>query len=179
MPKVISADKKACIKRSFGEYKKDRPDFTNEQIFERLSRIFEVISFLIWKWCSNILLQVGRNSIIDILKQDFEHLESSFCGTRPKTDKFLNHVFRKDLQSLIWQFNSQNQYFTLDTLLTDAREKLEFEGGRTTLHKILKSMGYKYRFSTLYMVSTLLWHWFGGCRYNFFDLPLVTINDGM
>ncbi|CAH1366114.1 unnamed protein product, partial [Tenebrio molitor] len=57
MPKVISADKKACIKRSFGEYKKDRPDFTNEQIFERLSRIFEV----------------GRNSIIDILKQDFEH----------------------------------------------------------------------------------------------------------
>jgi hypothetical protein len=46
MPKVISADKKACIKRSFGEYKKDRPDFTNEQIFERLSRIFEVISFI-------------------------------------------------------------------------------------------------------------------------------------
>jgi hypothetical protein len=49
-------------------------------------------------------------------------------------------VFRKDLQSLIWQFNSQNQYFTLDTLLTDSREKLEFEGGRTTLHKILKSI---------------------------------------
>jgi hypothetical protein len=47
MPKVISADKKACIKRSFGEYKKDRPDFTNDQIFERLLRIFEVISFLI------------------------------------------------------------------------------------------------------------------------------------
>jgi hypothetical protein len=71
------------------------------------------------------------------LKQDFEHLESSFCDTRPKTDKFLNHVFRKDLQSLIWQFNSQNQYVTLDTLFTDAREKLEFEGGRTTLPKIL------------------------------------------
>jgi hypothetical protein len=90
-------------------------------------------------------LQVVRNLIIDILNQDFEHLEFSFCGTRPKTDKFLNHVFRKDLQSLTWQVNSQNQYFTLDTLLTDAREKLEFEGGRTTLHKILKSMGYKYR----------------------------------
>jgi hypothetical protein len=72
-----------------------------------------------------------------ILKQDFEHLESSFCDTRPKTDKFLNHVFRKDLQSLIWQFNSQNQYVTLDTLFTNAREKLEFEGGRTTLPKIL------------------------------------------
>jgi hypothetical protein len=49
MPKVISADKKACIKRSFGEYKKDRPDFTNEQIFERLLRIFEVISFFLYE----------------------------------------------------------------------------------------------------------------------------------
>ncbi|EFA11970.1 Transposable element P transposase-like Protein [Tribolium castaneum] len=41
MPKVIPADKKACIKRCFEEYKKDRPDFSNENIFERLSRIFE------------------------------------------------------------------------------------------------------------------------------------------
>ncbi|CAH1379247.1 unnamed protein product, partial [Tenebrio molitor] len=38
-----------------------------------------------------------------------------------------------------------NHYFTLDRLLTDSREQLEFKGWRTTLYKIIKSMGYKYR----------------------------------
>ncbi|KAJ3629537.1 hypothetical protein MTP99_013925 [Tenebrio molitor] len=71
MPKVISAYEKGCIKRCFSEYKKGRPDFTNDDIFKRLSHIFGV----------------NRNSIIDILKQDLDHLESSFCSNKPKTEK--------------------------------------------------------------------------------------------
>ncbi|EFA11630.1 hypothetical protein TcasGA2_TC000008 [Tribolium castaneum] len=63
----------------------------------------------------------------------------------PKTDVFLNFVFRKDLQNLIWQYNSKNEYFTLDTLLKPAKHNLEFDGERTTLYKLLKSMGYKYK----------------------------------
>ncbi|EFA02786.1 hypothetical protein TcasGA2_TC008524 [Tribolium castaneum] len=129
MPKVISAEKKVCLKRCFNEYKADRPDFTNEDIYQRLSRIFEV----------------SRCSIIDILKQDFENLKPSYCAKRPKTDVFLNFVFRKDLQNLIWEYNSKNEYFTLDTLLKQAKDNLEFDGERTTLYKILKSMGYKYK----------------------------------
>ncbi|RZC32945.1 hypothetical protein BDFB_014910, partial [Asbolus verrucosus] len=49
-------------------------------------------------------------------------------------------MFRKDLQRLIWQHN-----FTLDRLLTDSRQQLEFKGERTTLFKIIKSMGYKHK----------------------------------
>jgi hypothetical protein len=47
MPKVISAYEKGCIKRCFSEYKKGRPDFTNDDIFKRLSHIFGVIFLII------------------------------------------------------------------------------------------------------------------------------------
>jgi hypothetical protein len=41
--------------------------------------------------------------------------------------------------------SSKNEFFTLDTLLETAKNLLEFRGGRTTLYRILKSMGFKYK----------------------------------
>jgi hypothetical protein len=58
MPKVISAYEKGCIKKCFSEYKKGRPDFTNDDIFKRLSHIFGVISFIIFNNDVVILLCV-------------------------------------------------------------------------------------------------------------------------
>jgi len=89
---------------------------------------------------------VGRSLIRKILGLGPDSLKTSSSGNRPKTDKFQNYVFRKDLQRLIWKYYSEKKYFTLNDLLTDAQENWEFKGGRTTLFKILKSMGYKYQF---------------------------------
>jgi hypothetical protein len=58
MPKVISAYEKGCIKRCFSEYKKGRPDFTNDDIFKRLSHIFGVIFLIIFNNDVVILLCV-------------------------------------------------------------------------------------------------------------------------
>jgi hypothetical protein len=88
---------------------------------------------------------VSTRQISRIVKEEFENLSTSSSAKRDKTDIFTNHMFRKDLQRLIWQYNSKNEVFTLDDLLANSRENLEFKGGRTTLFKILKSMGYKYK----------------------------------
>jgi hypothetical protein len=79
------------------------------------------------------------------VKTTTQNLQTASSGKRNKSDLFQNFMFRKDLQRLIWQCNEKNQYFTLDRLLADSREQLKFKGGRTTLYKIIKSMGYKYR----------------------------------
>lgn len=55
-------------------------------------------------------------------------------------------MVRIDLQRLIWGYNSKNEFFTLDGLLKDARENLQFDKGRSSLYKILKSIGYKYKY---------------------------------
>lgn len=80
-----------------------------------------------------------------ILKGGPDNLKTSISGKRSKTDKFTNYIFREDLQRLIWHYTSKNEHFTLDTLLAEAKANLEFTGGRTTLFKIMKSMGYKHK----------------------------------
>lgn len=72
-------------------------------------------------------------------------LSSTKAGIKQNTDAYWNHWFKRDLQRKIWNYHLENIHFTLDDLLHYAREELEFTGGRTTLYKILKSVGYKYK----------------------------------
>lgn len=92
------------------------------------------------------MLQTGVRTIQKLVLHRPGEITASSSGVRPKTDMFTNYVFRKDLQRLIYKYNSEKKHFTLDNLLTDARGSLEFMGGRTSLFKILKSMGYKFNF---------------------------------
>ena len=89
---------------------------------------------------------MGLSTIRIIIQQGPDSLKTSSSGIRPKTDIFPNYVSRNDLQRLIGNYHSQKKCSTLNTLLTNARDSLEFKGGRTSLFKILKSMGYKYEF---------------------------------
>jgi transposase len=45
----------------------------------------------------------------------------------------------------IHSYHKENKSFTLDNLLHFAKEEVEYTAGRTTLYKILKSMGYRYK----------------------------------
>lgn len=90
-------------------------------------------------------MQVSERTVIEILGQNRNSLKTSSSGKRGKTNIFLDHLFRKDLQRIIWDYNQKNEFFTLDMLLANVRDNLEFEGGRTTLFRIMKSMGYKYK----------------------------------
>jgi transposase len=45
----------------------------------------------------------------------------------------------------IHSYHKENKFFTLDNLLHFAKEEVEYTAGRTTLYKILKSMGYRYK----------------------------------
>jgi transposase len=45
----------------------------------------------------------------------------------------------------LYGFQEKNQFFTLNDLLSYARTELEFSKSRSTLHKILKSMGFRYK----------------------------------
>lgn len=63
---------------------------------------------------------------------------------REKTEKW-NYFFKRDLVEIISGYNERNQFFTLDNLLEAARNLIDYRGGRTTLYKILKSIGLKYK----------------------------------
>jgi hypothetical protein len=79
------------------------------------------------------------------LKEVRENFTTSRVGQRKPTDDFQNYCFRKDLQKHIWNLNSKNKYFTLDSLLEYVKADLDYKGGRTTIWKILKSMGCKHK----------------------------------
>jgi hypothetical protein len=51
------------------------------------------------------------------------------------------------VQRIIWQYNLKNEYFTLNKLLADVRESLEYTGSRSSvLYKTIKNMGYKFNY---------------------------------
>ena len=52
---------------------------------------------------------------------------------------------REAIRRAVHDFYLQKSYPTLDKLLCTLREKDVFQGGRTTLSKVLKSMGFKYK----------------------------------
>jgi hypothetical protein len=79
------------------------------------------------------------------LKEVRENFTTSRVGQRKPTDVFQNYCFRKDLQKHIWNLNRKNKYFTLDSLLEYVKVDLDYKGGRTTIWKILKSMGCKHK----------------------------------
>jgi hypothetical protein len=68
---------------------------------------------------------VSTRQISHIVKEEFENLRTSSSAKRDKTDIFTNHMFRKDLQRLIWQYNSKNEVFTLDDLLAHVKLLLQ------------------------------------------------------
>jgi hypothetical protein len=49
------------------------------------------------------------------------------------------------LSRKIYSFHKENKHFTLDDLLNFAKEELNYTLSRTTLYKILRSMGFKYK----------------------------------
>ncbi|EFA12515.1 hypothetical protein TcasGA2_TC006864 [Tribolium castaneum] len=63
-----------------------------------------------------------------------------------ESKKYGDFDFKKDLQRKIWDFQKAKINFTVSDLMEYARTDLEYTGGKTTLLKILKSMGYKYKF---------------------------------
>ena len=78
---------------------------------------------------------MSRSVVYEIISASPQNLESSYCGKRGKSE-FWDYIFQKDLQRLIWQFNSKNEYFTLDKLYRGVKKTFEyFEGGRTTNHE--------------------------------------------
>jgi hypothetical protein len=68
---------------------------------------------------------VSTRQISRIVKEEFENLSTSSSAKRDKTDIFTNHMFRKDLQRLIWQYNSKNEVFTSDDLLAHVKLLLQ------------------------------------------------------
>lgn len=83
-------------------------------------------------------------SIRRVINED-DDKEFRSIGRPKKTSTVDDYIFRKDLQRQIWNFNLKNEYFSINALLTYAREHLEYNEGRTKLFKIIKSMGYKYK----------------------------------
>jgi hypothetical protein len=83
---------------------------------------------------------VGRSVIYCIITK--KNLEDSRTTKRGKSEKW-NDFFKRDLTEIIRALNSENEFFTLDTLLETVKNLLEITGGRTTLYRILKSMGLK------------------------------------
>jgi hypothetical protein len=88
---------------------------------------------------------VGRSVIYCIITKKSLDLEDTRTTKREKPEKW-NDFFKRDLTEIISALNSKNEFCTLDTLLETAKILLEFTGGRTTLYRILKSMGFKYKF---------------------------------
>jgi hypothetical protein len=58
---------------------------------------------------------------------------------------FEDHFFKEELCRKILEFKKTGTYFSLNSLLQFSKEELEFNGSRSTLHKILKSMGFRYK----------------------------------
>ena len=59
-----------------------------------------------------------------------------------KLDDFDLGVIRR----LIHQFHLRNESPTLDKILKELKEKMDFEYGRSCLHKLLKKMGFSFKF---------------------------------
>lgn len=88
---------------------------------------------------------MSESEVYKILKEGYDNLTATKRGNNKKRETFWNYMFKKDLQRHIWELNSKNVYFTIDDLLNHAKKELEFGGSRSTLYKILRSMGYKYK----------------------------------
>jgi hypothetical protein len=58
---------------------------------------------------------------------------------------FEDHFFKEELCRKILEFKKTGTYFSLNSLLQFSKEELEFNGSRSTLHKILKLIGFRYK----------------------------------
>lgn len=92
----------------------------------------------------DIHLQVGRSVILSIIKNKPVSTKQTKVSKRGKSDKW-NYCFKRDLAEIICDFNKKNQFFNLNNLLEIAKSLLDFNGGRTTLYSILKSMGFTFK----------------------------------
>lgn len=61
-----------------------------------------------------------------------------------KTDNNL-YFIKEELGRQIQKLHEKKQYFNLNDLLNFARNECDFTNGRSKLHKIIKSMGYRYK----------------------------------
>lgn len=150
MPNIITLRDKIAILKCLHklETKGDVPMGKKERV-DAVAEIFSVginpgFKFILLQYVS---FQVSDRLVYKIIKsnQNGQSLQTTATISRKKTDTFSNYIFRKDLQQQIWTLNLKNEFFSLNSLLNLAKENLDFKGGRTTLFKILKSMGYKYR----------------------------------
>ena len=73
-------------------------------------------------------------------------VSSKSSGGRKKIAAFEDHFFREELGRQIQKYKETGQYFNLDTLLSFAQKNLEYTGSRSTLYKIIKAMGFKYKY---------------------------------
>jgi hypothetical protein len=58
---------------------------------------------------------------------------------------FNMHFLKEELSKKIYDYHKKNEYFTISDLLNYAKLELEYTGGKTTLNRIIKSMGYKFK----------------------------------
>ena len=91
---------------------------------------------------------VGRATVIRIKremneKEKFESPEKRYRKSRVliNVEDFDCGVIRKTVK----EFYENKTYPTLDKLLTKLKEKNVFKGGRSTLARVLKSMGFRYK----------------------------------
>lgn len=88
---------------------------------------------------------MSDTTVRNILKTDYQNLTNTTSGRKTKNDQNWNHVFKEDLANKIYEFHSKNMFFTLNDLLYFSKSNLEYTGSRSTLHKIVQSMGYSYK----------------------------------
>jgi transposase len=91
--------------------------------------------------------QVSSKTAKSILRahESGQEIKSSKNKPRQKCQFFSNVWLKEELALKIHSYHKENKFFTLDNLLHFAKEEVEYTAGRTTLYKILKSMGYRYK----------------------------------
>ena len=93
--------------------------------------------------------QLSTNTVVRIRREaknnegNFSTLSKRYHVSRKKInpDSFDREAIRRTIHA----FYERNEYPTLDSVLEQVKEKEIFRGGRSTLYKLLREMGFKYR----------------------------------
>ncbi|XP_045447431.1 uncharacterized protein LOC123655720 [Melitaea cinxia] len=146
MPKVVKSVKRQTILQVYAFCEKEK---TENKLIIPLQQVRARVA---------AMTDVSESTVTRILRQERE--SSSVSGvpgpskvttpgkTRPNRDKkikiddFDASAIRQKIMSF---YAVRKEIPTLNKLLVELREEINFEGGRTTLWKILKQLGYKYK----------------------------------
>ena len=83
-------------------------------------------------------------AIQNVLKNPETPIDSS-SGKRNKSEVYENEFLKFEIARYINTLHEQKKHFTLEDLFYYAKLNLEYEHGQTTLYKIIRQMGYKYK----------------------------------